>query len=149
MILGFGTCLFEDILSDIDMQKGSSSILYFTLSAALLKVSGLRHHHTLHCTAQNWLVLMLFKNIRWDLGTSINKGFEPPPKYTNLNFIDFFILCSTKLECRMRAIITYGLYIFYSIFHCGLYCSAVYNAEQLIILFFFGVTIYTMVVTKK
>ena len=80
MILGFGTCLSEDILSDIDMQKGSSSILYFTLSAALLKVSGLRHHHTLHCTAQNWLVLMLFKNIRWDLGTSINKGFEPTPE---------------------------------------------------------------------
>ena len=31
----------------------------------------------------------------------------------------------------MRAIITRGLYIFYPIFHCSLYCRAVYNAEQL------------------
>ena len=30
------------------------------------------------------------------------------------------------------AIITRGLYIFYSIFQCGLYCRAVYNAERLI-----------------
>jgi hypothetical protein len=30
------------------------------------------------------------------------------------------------------AIITRGLYIFYPIFHCGLYCRAVYNAERLI-----------------
>ena len=33
---------------------------------------------------------------------------------------------------RTRAIITHSLYIFYPIFHCGLYCRAVYNAEQLI-----------------
>ena len=33
---------------------------------------------------------------------------------------------------RMRAIITHGLYMFYPIFHCGLYCRAVYDAERLI-----------------
>ena len=33
---------------------------------------------------------------------------------------------------RMRAIITRGLYFFYSIFHCGLYCRAVYNVERVV-----------------
>ena len=33
---------------------------------------------------------------------------------------------------RTRAIISRGLYNFYPIFHCGLYCRAVYNAEWLI-----------------
>ena len=32
----------------------------------------------------------------------------------------------------MRAIISCGLYIFYPIFHCGLYCRAVNNTERLI-----------------
>ena len=33
----------------------------------------------------------------------------------------------------MRAIITRGLYLFYLIFHCGLYSRAVYIAERLIL----------------
>ena len=33
---------------------------------------------------------------------------------------------------RTRAIITRGLYLFYLIFHCGLYCRAVYIAERLV-----------------
>ena len=32
-------------------------------------------------------------------------------------------------EYRMRTIIPRGLYIFYSIFHCGLYCRAVSITE--------------------
>ena len=34
---------------------------------------------------------------------------------------------------RTRAIITRGLYLFYPIFHCGLYLRAVYTAERLVI----------------
>ena len=41
---------------------------------------------------------------------------------------------------RMRAIITRGLYILYHIFLCGLYCRAVYDAEQLIFHNYFFVT---------
>ena len=41
-------------------------------------------------------------------------------------------------EYRTRTIITCGLYILYPIFHCGLYCRAVYNAEQLIFHDFFS-----------
>ena len=70
----------------------------FHFVRGLIESVGSAAPHTLHCTAQNWLVLMLFENIRWNLGTSINKGFEPFPKYTNLNFIDLVILCSTKLD---------------------------------------------------
>jgi hypothetical protein len=33
---------------------------------------------------------------------------------------------------RTHAIVTCGLYIFYPVFHCGLYCRAVYTAERLI-----------------
>ena len=33
---------------------------------------------------------------------------------------------------RTRAIITRGLYLFYPIFHCGLYLRAVYTAERLV-----------------
>ena len=33
---------------------------------------------------------------------------------------------------RTRAIIARGLYLFYLIFHCGLYCRAVYIAERLV-----------------
>ena len=32
---------------------------------------------------------------------------------------------------RMRAIISHDLYIFYPIFHCGLYCRAVNIADNL------------------
>ena len=34
---------------------------------------------------------------------------------------------------RTRAIITRGLYLFYPIFHCGLYLREVYTAERLVI----------------
>jgi hypothetical protein len=34
---------------------------------------------------------------------------------------------------RTRAIITRGLYLFYPIFHCGLYLRAVCTAERLVI----------------
>ena len=37
-----------------------------------------------------------------------------------------------SLIYRTRAIITRGLYSFYPIFHCGLYCRAVYTAERLV-----------------
>ena len=33
---------------------------------------------------------------------------------------------------RKHAIISRGLYTFYPIFHCGVYCGAVYIAERLI-----------------
>ena len=36
------------------------------------------------------------------------------------------------IRYRTLTIITHGLHIFYPIFHCGLYCRAVYNAERLI-----------------
>ena len=36
------------------------------------------------------------------------------------------------IKYRTRAIISRGLYIFYPIFHYGLYCRAVYNAERLL-----------------
>ena len=35
----------------------------------------------------------------------------------------------SKINYRTRAIITRGLYIFYPIFHCGLYCRAVSVTE--------------------
>ena len=38
--------------------------------------------------------------------------------------------CTLCLE-RRRAIITHGLYIFYSILHCGLYCRAVSVTDNL------------------
>ena len=34
---------------------------------------------------------------------------------------------------RTRAIITRGLYLFYLIFHCGLYSREVYIAERLVL----------------
>ena len=37
-----------------------------------------------------------------------------------------------KFIYQTHAIINRRLYIFYPIFHCGLYCRAVYNAERLI-----------------
>ena len=45
-------------------------------------------------------------------------------------WIDF--LTHEKNEYGTRDIISHGLHIFYPIFHCGLYCRAVYNAERLI-----------------
>ena len=36
------------------------------------------------------------------------------------------------LRYRTRAIITRGLYLFYPIFHCGLYLRAVNTAERLV-----------------
>ena len=39
---------------------------------------------------------------------------------------------SSDCAYRTRAIITRGLYFFYPIFHCGLYCRAVYTAERLV-----------------
>ena len=47
---------------------------------------------------------------------------------------------------RTRAIITRGLYLFYPIFHCGLYLRAVYTAERLVITWFF---FSSKVTTKK
>ena len=38
---------------------------------------------------------------------------------------------------RTHAIISRGLYIFYLIFHCSLYCRAVYNAKRLLFHDFF------------
>ena len=35
-----------------------------------------------------------------------------------------------KIRYRTRAIITRGLYLFYPIFHCGLYLRAVYTAAR-------------------
>ena len=51
-----------------------------------------------------------------------------------------FVCFSTKMflhflainKYRTRAIITRGLYLFYPIFHCGLYLRAVYIAERLV-----------------
>ena len=38
-----------------------------------------------------------------------------------------------NLTYRMRAIITRGFYLFYLIFHCGLYSREVYIAERLVL----------------
>ena len=43
------------------------------------------------------------------------------------------IAVNEKANYRTHAIITRGFYTFYPIFHCGLYCRAVYDAEWLII----------------
>ena len=43
----------------------------------------------------------------------------------------------SELGYRTRAIITRGLYLFYPIFHCGLYLREVYIAERLVITWFF------------
>ena len=51
----------------------------------------------------------------------------------------------TRLNYSMRAIISRGLYIFYPIFHCGLYCRAVYNAERSI----FHDSFFIQVATKN
>ena len=47
------------------------------------------------------------------------------------------------LKYRICAVITHGLYIFNPIFHCGLYCRAAYNIEQLLFhdSFFFRLTL--------
>ena len=42
----------------------------------------------------------------------------------------FFVIIFTY---RTRAIITRGLYLFYLIFHCGLYSREVYIAERLVL----------------
>ena len=44
---------------------------------------------------------------------------------------------TTFLMYRTRPIITRGLYLFYPIFHCGLYLRAVYTAERLVITWIF------------
>ena len=63
-----------------------------------------------------------------------------------------------KLKYRTRAIITRGLYLFYPIFHCGLYCRAVYIAARLVYsgifffistLFYFGVVYFTIEFERK
>ena len=51
--------------------------------------------------------------------------------YTLNNFISFYlipeewILKRKSFWCTVRAIKSWGLYIFYPTFHCGLYCRAV------------------------
>ena len=52
----------------------------------------------------------------------------------------FFQEFHTPFNYRTR--ISRGLYIFYPIFYCGLYCRAVYNAEQLIFHDFFSSNLY-------
>ena len=42
-----------------------------------------------------------------------------------------------ELQYRTRAIITRGLYLFYPIFHCGLYLRAVSTAARLVLTLFF------------
>ena len=41
------------------------------------------------------------------------------------------------MKYRTRAITTRGLYLFYPIFHCGLYLRAVYTAERLVFTWIF------------
>ena len=48
--------------------------------------------------------------------------------YLKIN-LDFF--CTSHTNYCKRAIITCGLYIFYPIFHCGLYCRAVSVTDNL------------------
>ena len=55
----------------------------------------------------------------------ISTQYGPQNDSWNLSFV--------KDIYRTRAIITRGLYLFYSIFHCGLYSRAVYTAERLVI----------------
>ena len=62
-----------------------------------------------------------------------------------------FCLCHFP-NYRTRAIITRGLYLFNLIFHCGLYCRAVYIAERLVfssIFFQVGWTILTVIFIFK
>ena len=52
-------------------------------------------------------------------------------------YLTYIDLCRRNMHTqqskyRTRAIISRGLYIFYPIFHCGLYCRVVYNAERLL-----------------
>ena len=50
----------------------------------------------------------------------------------SLETILLIILMLRRSVYRTRAIITRGLYLFYPIFHCGLYCRAVYIVERLV-----------------
>ena len=56
----------------------------------------------------------------------ITLRFPPNSNFASFSLQHFGLYCT-------RAIITHGLYIFYSIFHRGLYCRPFYNAERLIV----------------
>ena len=51
--------------------------------------------------------------------------------------LNLFPFSTTAIVYRTRAIITRGLYLFYPIFHCGLYLRAVCTAERLVITWIF------------
>ena len=53
----------------------------------------------------------------------------------NYSFLKFENL--KNIIYRTRVIITRGLYLFYPIFHCGLYLRAVFTAERLVFTWFF------------
>ena len=55
----------------------------------------------------------------------------------NWNIISYETTLCFRFIYRTRAIITRGLYLFYPIFHCGLYLRAVYTAERLVFTWIF------------
>ena len=71
-----------------------------------------------------------------EFGQSAGRGYIKE-KNIVLIFLPFCMLSSNNNMYRTRAIITRGLYLFYPIFHCGLYSRAVYTAERLVITWFF------------
>ena len=48
-----------------------------------------------------------------------------------MHTFDFAHMQAARAIYRTRAIISRGLYIFYNIFHCGLYCRAVSITDNL------------------
>ena len=81
------------------------------------------------------LVIVYFKKINLLQITYFYFPAEIFQMLSQLNYLQLVLpypeIFHSQLRYRTHAIITRGLYIFYPIFHCGLYCRAVSVTDNL------------------